>query len=93
MSKINEIKDKHASISWKDNSYKWVEEAMKEYAEIFARKSLKKASEEVVVDYDITNHTLQEIFNNEIAKQGFDDDIKVYALKHSITDIELPNHN
>ena len=85
---IKEIKDKHATINWCNSSYKWVEEAMIEYSEIFARKCLEKASEEVEVDYNIHDDDEEaEFYFSRNAKC-----IEVYALKHSITDIELPKH-
>ena len=55
-----------------------------DYSEVFARKVLEKAADEVVVDFYIPD--------DASIPDYVKDEIEVYALKHSITDIELPKH-
>lgn len=54
------------------------------YAKFYTKKVLEKVSEEVVVDFYIPD--------DASIPDYVKDEIEVYALKHSITDIELPKH-
>jgi len=69
---------------WCDVDLYTVERAIKEYAEFYAQKVLEKAADEVVVDFYIPD--------DASIPDYVKDEIEVYALKHSITDIELPKH-
>ena len=80
--------EQHYKTAWEETykyEYKSIPEqqkhifkAMQTYAEYYAKKCLEKAADEVVVDYNII--------------EGPFPDTEVFAVRASITDIDLPKH-
>ena len=92
---LNDIitKNLHLIDSQGNLTMKFVKEVVKQYSEVYAKKVLEKASEEVVVDFNILGvDNILAAYHNNLSKGLMSTDLEVFALNHSITDIELPEH-
>ena len=63
---------------------KHIFKAMQEYAEYYAKKCLEVAADEVVVDHRASE--------NPCFWMDPGEDVEYYAIRASITDIQLPKH-